>query len=913
MERRRDTMTDTLMGGISPDRREDCVLSARLLRGLAACALLAGLLGQAAWAGEERPTAGDNPAAAAAGQPADAAQTAADEGDKGSQAEAAEGPIEEIVSIGTRVRGRTVANTPVPVDVVNSESLALTGQTEVGRMLQRLVPSFNFSSSTVSDGTDALRPATLRGLGPDQTLVLVNGKRRHLSALVHVNTSVGRGTAGVDMNAFPSASIKRIEVLRDGAAALYGSDAIAGVINIVLQDRVGEGVARTQWGQTYKADGDQFLANLNYGIAIRDSGFINFTAEYRHRGATNRAGLDGTRQYPYINEEDPECNFGAGPDCQLDPREFTFNRLSHRIGDAKSEQKSFAVNGEIPFSDTGTFYFFGTYSGRKNESAGFYRRVVDFARTVTELYPDGFLPMIRTNIRDWQIVEGLRWELDDGWYIDLSGNVGENNFDFTTFNSLNASLGKFSPTEADTGALNYGLTSINADFSKPVAIGDRELNVAFGGEYRRETYKIVPSEPAAVINGGEVNTNCPGCDPAKGGTPIPYAAGFQVFKGFSPANAVNEDRDSFALYLDLESDVTPDLTLSAAGRFEHFSDFGSTINGKFATRYQVNDALALRGAISTGFRAPSMQQKFFNSTSTQFVDIGGVVVPVERGTFRNDSELARALGIPKLKEETSFNISAGFVANPLPEMTVTVDFYRIAINDRIAITGGIGGDKFPQEVQDALEAAGASQAQFFINAADTKTRGVDIVITYDVALDNGGTINFSAAANFTDTDIKKGSVVPPALLAGFETVIFTPQDRSILTQWQPKNREVLTAVYRKGPITFTISGQRFGSYTVCEGACDNPNEGPGQNIQKFSAKWLTDVQFDYELGTSGLVLTIGANNLFDVTPDKNKIGQARGGTIPGIVSSPGIFKFSRRAAPFGFNGGLYYGRVTYNF
>lgn len=848
---------------------------------------------------------------------ASAAQTAEEAGTAGQKDEesgqATESPIEEIVSVGTRRRGRTAADTPAPIDVVNADALAMTGQTEVGRMLQRLVPSFNFSSSSVSDGTDALRPATLRGLGPDQTLVLVNGKRRHLSALIHVNTSVGRGTAGVDMNAFPSGAIKRIEVLRDGAAALYGSDAIAGVINIVLQDRVDEGVARVQYGQTYKADGDQFLASANYGIPLGEGGFLNFTAEYRHRGATNRAGLDGTRQYPYINEEDPECDFGNGPNCTLDPREFTFNRLSHRIGDAKSEQKSFALNGEIPFSDTGTFYFFGTFSDRDNESAGFYRRVVDFTRTVVELYPDGFLPMIGTDIRDWQIATGLRWELDDGWYIDLSGNVGENNFDFRTFNSLNASLGKFSPTEADTGALNYGLTTINADFSKPVELAGAEVNVAFGGEYRRETYDIIPSEPAAIINGGEVNTNCPGCDPAKGGTPIPYAAGFQVFKGFSPANAVNEDRDSYAIYLDLESDVTDRLLVSAAGRFEHFSDFGSTINGKFAFRYQVAEPFAIRGAVSSGFRAPSMQQKFFNSTSTQFVDVGGVVVPVERGTFRNDSPLARALGIPKLKEETSVSFSGGFVANPLPDMTLTVDYYRITIDDRIAITGGIGGSKFPQAVQDALAAAGASQAQFFINAADTKTQGVDVVLTYDIALDNGGTLDFSAAANVTDTDIKKGSVVPPTLLQGFETVIFTPQDRSILTQWQPKSRTNLTAVYRKGPLTFTISGQRFGSYTVCEGSCDNPNEGPGQNVQKFSAKWLTDVQFDYELGTSGLVLTVGANNLFDVTPDKNKIGQARAGTIPGIVSSPGIFKFSRRAAPFGFNGGFYYGRVTYNF
>jgi len=819
---------------------------------------------------------------------------------------------DQVLVIGSRVRGRTAADTPVPVDVISSQALSSTGQTEVGRMLQRLVPSFNFSSSTVSDGTDALRPATLRGLGPDQTLVLVNGKRRHQTALIHINTSVGRGSSGVDMNALPSGAIGRVEVLRDGASALYGSDAIAGVINIELRNQVDEGRVNVQAGQTYSGDGEQFFANANYGFSIAGDGYLNLTGEYRFRGRTNRAGLDGTRQFFFLNEADPACDFGAGPDCMLDPREATFDRRSHRIGDSQSEQFAFVANGAIPISPTGEFYFFGTFSDRQNESAGFYRRVVDRQNVVTDLFPDGFLPQIRTNITDWSLDAGFRWDLDNGWFIDLSANSGKNIFDFTTFNSQNASLGVNSPTTADTGALVLQHWNANLDLSRPFQVGGMLVNVAFGAAYRNERFQIRPSEPAAVIDGGALNTNCPGCDPATGGTPVPFASRFQVFSGFSPENAVNEDRDSYAAYLDLEADVTDRLLVSVAGRFEDFSDFGSTANGKIAARYQIADAFALRGAASTGFRAPSMHQRFFNSTSTQFVDIGGVQTPIQRGTFRNDSALAQSLGIPELKEETSVSLSGGAVFTPMRNLTISADYYRITIDDRIAISGGIGGAGFPQDVQDALAAAGAGQAQFFTNAADTRTRGVDIIATYNTSFANGN-LSLSAAANFTDTEIRDGSIVTPPILTGFDAVLFTPQDRSIVEEWQPKSRINLTANYTQGQWGLVISGQRFGEYTVCEGTCDNPNPGPGQNVQTFSSKWLTDVQIDYRVRDSGITLTLGANNLFDVTPDRNLIGQARGGSIPGIVDSDGIFQFSRRSAPFGFNGGFYYGRVSYDF
>lgn len=792
--------------------------------------------------------------------------------------------IEEIVSVGTRSKGRTAVATPVPVDVVGAGALASTGQTEVGRMLQILAPSFNFSSSSVSDGTDALRPATLRGLGPDQTLVLVNGKRRHTGALVHVNTSVGRGTAGVDMNAIPGSALGRIEVLRDGAAAQYGSDAIAGVINLVLKNGSEGGEANVQYGQTYEGDGETFLANANAGFELGDGGFINVTAEYRDRGNTNRAGLSATQQYPLL------------PGGEFDPREFPFERQNFRIGDADSEQYAFVANAEIPITDNARFYAFGTFSDRQNQSAGFYRRANQTDRTVLELYPDGFLPLINTDIEDHSLAGGIEWELDNGWNLDLSINHGSNSFQFVISNSLNASFGPNSPTSADAGTLGIKQTTFNADVVKSFDWNGAETTFAFGGEYREENYSIEAGEPVSYQDGGAINPN----------TGEAYVSGFQVFRGFSPANEVDEDRHNFSFYADLESQITDKWLVAVAGRFEDYSDFGSTVTGKLSTRFEINENFALRGSVSTGFRAPSMQQKFFNSVSTQFVEIDGVTVAQERGTFRNDSVVAQLAGVPELEEETSVSFSAGFVATSGP-LTFTADYYHIQIDDRIGISGAI--DLTQPGFEDV--AGAASSGQFFVNAADTTTNGVDLVATYDVPMSGAQTLRLSAAANWTETDLKEGSIV--SSIGGVDVgPLFTPQDISIVEEWQPNTRINLSANYSNGPWDFIARVSQFGSYTVCEGSCDTPS-GAGQNIQEFGAKWLTDLQLNYNFEDSGLTLTVGANNLFDVFPDLNLIGQSRGGTLDGIVSSPGVFQYSRRSAPFGFNGGFWYGRVTYRF
>ncbi len=820
----------------------------------------------------------------------------------------AQGVDEIVVTVGTRVKGRTVLETSVPVDVLNAEDILKAGATETGRALQLLAPSFNFSSSSISDGTDAVRPATLRGLGPDQTLVLVNGKRRHTSALIHVNTSVGRGTAGTDINAIPQSALSSIEVLRDGAAAQYGSDAIAGVINFKLNDSSEGGRVSAQYGSTYEGDGDTFVASINKGFALGDDGFINVTYEFRDREATNRAGLSAARQYPYANEA--TCT--AGIDCTFDAREFTFGRQNFRIGDGDSNQHVGVVNAGMTLSDIAEGYAFLSISRRKNEAGGFYRRANQFDRTVIELYPDGFLPLIKPTINDRSAVAGIEWTLGD-WSVDTSINYGFNSFNFIIGNSANASLGIASPTEADAGTLKLQQWVANVDAVRDFDMGGRPVTFAAGVEWRRENYMIEAGEPASYINGGALNTNCPGCSVP--GSEVTYSAGFQVFRGFAPNNEVDESRNAYSIYGELEGDVTDRLRLAAAVRYEDYSDFGSTINGKGTVRFEVNDALALRGAVSTGFRAPSMQQQFFNSTSTQFVTVMGVTVAEERGTFSNDSAAAVAIGIPQLKEETSMNYSIGFVFTPTPDITLTVDAYRIDIDDRIVLTNSFAASLTPA-LTTAL-AGIATSAQFFTNAVDTKTRGIDLVGSYALPWDiAGGQLTLTGSGNYTKTEIKR-DLPAPGLLAG--QTLFSPQDRSIIEEWQPKTRINLTADWTNGPLNLTLRGSRFGKYTTCEGACDTPTGGiPVQNIQEFSAKWLTDIQASYTFEDKGVTITAGANNIFDVTPDTNVIGQTRGGTLSDdvgntILSSNGVFNFSRRSAPFGFNGGYYYARVSVDF
>ena len=796
---------------------------------------------------------------------------------------------EEVVTLGTRSgKGRTAVNIPVPVDVIDTDAMYRSGASEVGRALQALVPSFNFSSSSVSDGTDSVRPATLRGLGPDQVLVLVNGKRRHNSALIHVNTSVGRGTAGVDMNAIPFSAIKRIEVLRDGASAQYGSDAIAGVINIVLKDSSDDLRLETSYGETKEGDGATKVVSVNTGLEVGGDGYINITAEFRDRERTNRSGLDGTQQYP-LND-----------DGSFDEREFDFNRRTFRVGDADSEQYSFVINAEKPLSITTKFYGNLTYSQKDSVSAGFYRKANDDRNPVSPdtgvpQYEDGFLPLINTDVTDYSAALGYETEWAN-WLIDSSLQHGINTFDFYISNSLNAShvvaFGS-SPTEADAGGLAIDLTTINIDFSREYY----PFNVAFGFEYKRDHYELIPGEPLSYENY----------------TPeLSVPPGIQVFPGFRPENRVDENRHARSFYGDVEYNLTEATLLNLALRYENYSDFGDTTNGKFAVLHEFSDVLSIRGSASTGFRAPSMQQLFFNNVSTQFT--GPDSTPNERVTFRNDSQLARDIGIPELKQEESTSYAAGFVLTPYSGFIFTADYYQIDIDNRIVISGAVPLGLNP-ELDQALANAGAGEAQAFLNAINTETKGIELVATYNTELFETGW-DISVSANQTETEVV-GFNAPVGVsgIPGISDVLFTQQDISIVEEWQPKDRLSFTSAHHGEHWSVSFMFNRYGEYTVK----DNCASGNNCQSQTMSPEWITDVQYKYHL-SERVAFKLGANNLFDVYPDKNTEGQTRsspdGGLVDPVsgefvVDSEGAFTYSRRSAPFGFNGAYYYLGLTF--
>ena len=803
--------------------------------------------------------------------------------------------IEEIVTLGTRQAGRVSSDLAVPVDTLSADEMSATGQTELGRMLQSLAPSFNFSSSSISDGTDALRPATLRGLGPDQTLVLVNGKRRHQAALIHINNSVGRGTAGTDMNAIPAAAISRVEVLRDGAAAQYGSDAIAGVINLQLKDGSEGGSLGLSVGEYSEGDGQTTNVDAHKGFSLGDDGFLAVTLNYRDRERTSRANPQGGCLYGGCVDTDGNGFLEPAPG-NADREVNGPARNGFRIGDADSTQFAVVVNAGMALG-AGELYSFITYSGREGQSGAFYRNPAGSGAALDDgenVVIDGFLPNINSNIDDLSFNIGHTTEFDDGSSLDISYTTGRNAIDYTTSNSVNysfvnelnfgrglsdADIRAQIPREAFAYGIELGLQTINLDYT--TSIGD--VFIALGSELRQDTYKVTPGDEYAYTD----------YDTDSDGDPL-YAqnasGGIQGFPGIAPSATADETRNVVSFYADAEYQVTDNLLLNGAVRYDDYDGFGDTTNFKLAGNLRITDTFRLRGAASTGFRAPSMQQLYFSNISTQF--IGGQ--QIETGTFRNDSSVAQAIGIPNLKEEESMNLSLGAVVDITDKWDVAVDFYSIDIDDRIVISNNLGTGLSPA-LDAALLAAGAGGGQFFLNAIDTETQGVDIVSTYsDIGL-LGGFLSVTFAANFTETDITRifskssiiGALPPEVIFGGFQP--------SVIETWQPEDRISFSGVWTMDKWSANLALNRFGEYTTVD-----------SGSQTYGAEMLTDLRVSYDMD-NGLSLFFAGNNIFDVTPDEVTNSGSRGGSFesaPGLedLFSPTVFKYSRRSAPFGFNG-----------
>ncbi|MFY0604520.1 MAG: TonB-dependent receptor [Flavobacteriaceae bacterium] len=862
--------------------------------------------------------------------------------------------LDEVVLLGSRNKNRTVANTPVPVDIIDITELVSAGpQVSVNDILNFVAPSFTSTSQTVSDGTDHIDPAALRGLGPDQVLVLINGKRRHTSSLVNVNSTVGRGSVGTDMNAIPSFAIQRIEVLKDGAAAQYGSDAIAGVINIVLKKTEGFEFQVNMGANSGKetnslnnefplhtnTDGESFQLDANYGVALGDNGgFLNLTGSVSTRNPSYRAGQDGFTGSIFNGANSIEwvgLNSGLGSDItqySLTDIQFLAQGVTHfdlalknniqaatsiadlqgllnfdttdaelatrglnrrdfnmRVGQSGLRSGKFIANMELPLNDDFVLYSFGGLSYRKGNAAGFYRRP-DQSRAYTGLYPGGFLPEINSDVKDKSLAFGIKGKQGD-WDVDFSNTWGENSFDFTIDNSVNATLLSNSPLSAYAGGFSFSQNTTNLDISRFYDDQFAGLNVAFGAEYRLENYQIFQGSEVSWAtydtNGniwdGDVNTQV-----------LDFfgrsrAGGIQVFPGFRPENERNAHRNSYAFYGDVEVDFTESLLVSGAVRYENYSDFGTTFNWKVASRLKLTDNINLRAATSTGFRAPSLHQLNFNTVSTNFVN----GVPQEILTASNDSPIAKALGIPQLKQEESFSASLGFTAKvPDMNLTLTVDGYFTAIEDRVVLTGNFAIPSTATGVP-----AGTQSARFFANAIDTETRGLDIVVSHQTEL-SGFSLSSDFALSFNKTN-RVDDIHASDLLADQLDTYFGERETYFLEFATPRVKANLSHMLRGDNWNVFVRNSFFGAVTNPD-LTDTTGDGNRDTHPTFGSKVLTDLSFGYNF-TDNLTITVGSSNIFDVYPD----------AAPSDLTSGNQFVYPRVTSQFGINGRTVFARLNY--
>jgi iron complex outermembrane recepter protein len=759
--------------------------------------------------------------------------------------------LDVVIVTGTRASARTEASSTSPIDIITPSMLEATGTTELATALSRALPSLNFPRPAISDGTDAVRPAQLRGLAPDQVLVLVNGKRRNTTALINLNDTQGRGSSPVDLNAIPIASIDRVEVLRDGASAQYGSDAIAGVINIILKGSASGGSIAASGGQYSAGDGAQYQLSGDGGFALGENGFLHLAAQGGHSDQSDRAR-------PFIGT----------PTSSTPP----LGQVVQRYGDPDIDQAGFSYNTEYsPFGKDFTFYSFGTISNRDVLSNGFFRPAGD-PRNIPEIYPDGFLPDIHNVARDRAAVVGVRANLAD-WKLDLSYDYGYDHLSFGVENSLNRSLGPTSQTSFYAGALEVTQNVLNLDVSRPFEINwlNSPLTFAFGAEWRGDKFNQSPGELASYVDGDGPTINTP--------------PGSQVFPGFKPDDAGKHNRDSHSLYADAEANITEKLSADAAARYEDYSDFGSTTSGKLSVRYAFTDTVALRGSISNGFRAPSLQQQFFQSTATNF--IGGV--PFDVRTFAVGNPTAVALGAEALKPEKSTNYGLGLVLQPLDALHVTVDAYRIDIDDRIILSENLIGPAVTTFLENR-GIFGVTGGRYFTNAVDTKTTGIDLVGTYRWKLDSGN-LNLTLGYNYNKTDIENIAPNPPELTEGslnLQRIGRVEQGR--ITLGAPRDKFLLGGTWTSGNWRFDTTATRYGEFSIF-------NADPTLD-QTFGAKWTVDLAATYALDHWNF--TIGGDNIFNTYPEEFIFANSNGGQLP-----------YPRNSPFGFNGALVYGKIGY--
>lgn len=794
--------------------------------------------------------------------------------------------LDEVQLVGSRSSKRTATDTAVPVDVIDiAEVTTQSGRIEVNELLQYAAPSFNANKQSGSDGADHIDPATLRGMGPDQTLVLINGKRRHQSSLINIFGTKGRGNTGTDLNAIPASAIKRIEILRDGAAAQYGSDAIAGVINIILKDNTDKvsgfinygayntnakgdfpaGTPNTDGnrldtdkdgniiGSDKSFDGGSVKAGVNFGVGIgTNGGYVNVTTEYVNKNKTLRPGFDFRRGF----------------------------------GEAAIQGFNLMVNAAVPLSENSDFYVFGGRNYRDTDAYAFTRNGGN--RVIPSIYPNGFNPRITSNITDNSVAAGFRTELENGWKLDISNTYGKNNFHYYIKGTLNASLEDVSPTDFDAGGHSLTQNKVNLDFTKYYDDVLEGMNLAFGAEYGTENFTIFAGEEGSWgtydINGILITDPSNQTQPTDPDSGQLRPGGSQGFPGYAPSNEVDRGRSNLSLYADGEFEFTEAFLLSAAARFENFSDFGSTLNGKLAARLKASENVNIRGSVSTGFRAPSLAQIYYNLRFTNF--IGGVAV--DQLLSPNNSPVTASFGIGPLKEEKAYNAGLGFTAT-FGDFTATVDGYYIKVDDRIVLTGNFDAPQIPN-----VEAA-----QFFVNGVDTRTKGLDLVLAWKKRYD-GHLLSATFIGNINDMEIDK---VNNGNLDS-ET-FFGERDKAFLLASAPKSKLTLNLNYGKNKFDAGLAFTHFSKVDLLDfqmleptSDYDSFEDQINQATDRYGAKLVTDLVFGYQLA-KGLKLNIGANNLFNIYPDQQDDWVEGGGYWD--------------AVQMGFGGAYYYAKIGFSF
>ncbi|APG61390.1 ferric enterobactin receptor [Christiangramia salexigens] len=799
--------------------------------------------------------------------------------------------LDDVVIVGSRGKPRTSFDSPVPVDNLQTGELEQTGKGVLDQQLMHKVPSYTSTQQPISDAAAHFSPADLRGLFPSRTLVLVNGKRKNASALVYSYVTPGRGEVGVDMKAVPSAALERVEILRDGAAAQYGSDAVAGVINLVLKEE-SDPFINTSYSVTTEGDGEQYKLSTGFGVDINDKGYANFTFNYFDQKRSQRAGtitsLDDEAGYwgitdstPY-NTSDLRAFLNRNPSAgfQVGLPDMTITNFAYNTGYTLDEETKTEI------------YSFGSLANRSG-SAPQFARVPYWVSGFEQIYPgtDFFLAEMAPQIQDYTFSLGLKTTYNE-WDFDLSSTLGRNRIDYYINNSFNQSFGASSPSDFYNGAHQFSHIVNNLDVVRTFEdTGLNSLTVAFGAEHRTENFVTEEGEFASYGDGTPD-------DPTD-------RTGSESFGGFRPENASNDYRSNLGIYTDITADITEDFLLGGALRYENYSDFGSNVSWKLNSRYKtLDDKLSIRGSLSSGFRAPALHQVYYTAITTTLTENG----IQQNGILNNADPALRALGIPELDAETSFNIGAGVTYRFTKNIGLTMDVYQIDVDDRIVLSGQVTPTGEPTNpIDQTLASVNVGAAGFFLNAIDTRTKGIDIVLSYSNLEIGEGSLGGSIAANFNKTEVM-GTNFPDFIRQNnLEDALFSREDVSRVESWRPRSKIIGTANYEINKFSTNLSLMHYGKVTYRHPS--NPADDA-----TYGSKLLTDLSFGYEI-TDKINVTVGANNLFNVYPDTFAEAYSANGGIPNDrnLDFVGRFKYPWQTTQFGLDGTRIFTNLNFKF